>query len=72
MRVARSRDGSLAVGRVAPGRGAWLCRDPDTGLPMDTCFHAASSRNGFAKAFRTRMAVEVSRSLFGGAVEVES
>jgi hypothetical protein len=39
---------------------------------MDTCFHAASSRNGFAKAFRTRTAVEVSRSLFGGVVEVES
>ena len=25
MRIVRSDDGSLAVGRTLPGRGAWLC-----------------------------------------------
>src|SRR2546423_6277903 len=43
-RVARRPDGSLAVGRSEPGRGAWLC----TGSVA--CFDAAVRRRAFSRA----------------------
>ena len=45
-RVACRPDGSLAVGRSAPGRGAWLC----TGSAA--CFDAAVRRRAFGRALR--------------------
>ena len=45
-RVARRPDGSLAVGRSEPGRGAWLC----TGSVA--CFDAAVRRRAFGRALR--------------------
>ena len=45
-RVARRQDGSLAIGRTLPGRGAWLCAGS---LP---CFELAVRRRDFAKALR--------------------
>jgi len=58
VRIVRTGDGRLAVGRTLPGRGAWLCRD------RPTCFDEAIRRGGFARAFRTgvdRSAVEAIR-----------
>jgi len=46
-RIARHPDGSLAVGRRLPGRGAWLCAGS---LP---CFELAVRRRAFGKALRT-------------------
>jgi hypothetical protein len=45
VRVARRPDGSLAVGRHEPGRGAWLCADP-------ACFETAVRRRAFGRALR--------------------
>jgi uncharacterized protein len=45
-RVARQSDGSLAVGRSAPGRGAWLCAG------SVACFDAALRRKAFGRALR--------------------
>jgi predicted RNA-binding protein YlxR (DUF448 family) len=50
VRIARQADGSLALGRTLPGRGAWLCRG------SLACFEQAAGRGGFARAFRTRIA----------------
>jgi predicted RNA-binding protein YlxR (DUF448 family) len=47
--VVRLGDGSLAVGRHQPGRGAWLCRG-STG-----CVDRAVKRNAFERAFRQRV-----------------
>ena len=56
VRVARGPDGTLAVGRTLPGRGAWLCQ---ASLP---CFDAAVRRRGFAKALRVQVdAAELGR-----------
>jgi predicted RNA-binding protein YlxR (DUF448 family) len=46
IRIARRPDGTLAIGRTLPGRGAWLCAGS---LP---CFELAVRRHGFAKALR--------------------
>jgi len=46
VRVACRPDGSLAVGRHHPGRGAWLC-------PSPTCFESAVRRRAFGRALRT-------------------
>lgn len=46
MRVVRRDDGSLAVGRTLPGRGAWLCRGPDD------CVGTAQKRRAFERALR--------------------
>jgi predicted RNA-binding protein YlxR (DUF448 family) len=46
VRVARRPDGSLAVGRNEPGRGAWLC----TGSAE--CFDIAVRRRAVARALR--------------------
>ena len=53
VRVARRRDGLLVVSRNAPGRGAWLCRDLQTGAVKADCFEAAARRHAFSRAFRT-------------------
>jgi len=45
-RIARRKDGSLAVGRTLPGRGAWLCAG------SLRCFELAVRRRAFAKALR--------------------
>ena len=49
VRVARRPDGSLAVGRGEPGRGAWLC----TG--SESCFDAAVRRRAFSRALRSEV-----------------
>jgi predicted RNA-binding protein YlxR (DUF448 family) len=43
-RVAAALDGTLHVGRTAPGRGAWVC--------SPGCFDAATRRNAFERALR--------------------
>ena len=46
VRVARRPDGSRAVGRAEPGRGAWLCAG------SAACFEAAVRRRAFSRALR--------------------
>jgi len=46
VRLARRPDGSLAVGRSEPGRGAWLCAG------SASCFDAAVRRRAFGRALR--------------------
>ena len=46
VRVARRPDGSLAVGRNEPGRGAWLCAG------SVACFDTAVRRRAFTRALR--------------------
>jgi predicted RNA-binding protein YlxR (DUF448 family) len=42
-------DGSLAIGRTLPGRGAWLCaRSPD-------CLEQADRRSAFSRALRAEV-----------------
>ena len=50
VRVACLPDGSLAVGRHEPGRGAWLCADINRG-----CFETAVRRRAFVRALRTEL-----------------
>ncbi len=50
VRVARRPDGSLAVGRHEPGRGAWLCA-----ATISTCFETAVRRRAFGRALRTEL-----------------
>ncbi len=45
-RIVRMDDGSLAVGRTLPGRGAWLCQ----GSPE--CLDRAAKQGAFPRAFR--------------------
>lgn len=45
IRVVRTAEGGLAVGRDLPGRGAWLCRD-------QACLALARKRRAFARALR--------------------
>jgi predicted RNA-binding protein YlxR (DUF448 family) len=45
VRVTRTADGGLAVGRARPGRGAWL--HPDA-----SCLAAAVRRRAFTRALR--------------------
>jgi uncharacterized protein len=51
VRVVRTPDGGLAMGRDRPGRGAWLC----AGSP--SCLELARRRKAFERALRG--AVEV-------------
>jgi predicted RNA-binding protein YlxR (DUF448 family) len=53
VRVARAADGTVTVGRTAPGRGAWLCRDDATG-----CLERAGARRALARALRTELSDE--------------
>ncbi len=46
VRVVRLTDGTLAIGRTLPGRGAWLC----AGSPE--CVAEARRRRAFERAFR--------------------
>ena len=46
MRVVRTPDGGLALGRTLTGRGAWLC-DGST-----ACVDLAARRNAFSRALR--------------------
>ena len=46
VRIARRPDGSLAVGRGEPGRGAWLCAG------SAACFDAAVQRKALGRALR--------------------
>lgn len=46
VRVVRLGDGSLALGRALPGRGAWLCRD------STACIDTALKRRAFERALR--------------------
>ncbi|MCB1037954.1 MAG: YlxR family protein [Acidimicrobiales bacterium] len=46
VRITRSDEGSLLVGRTLPGRGAWLCR------ASASCLDLAVRRNGFARSLR--------------------
>jgi predicted RNA-binding protein YlxR (DUF448 family) len=43
-RLSLTLDGTLHVGRTAPGRGAWVC--------SPTCFDDAVRRNAFDRALR--------------------
>ena len=53
VRIARRPDGSVAVGRAEPGRGAWLC-------PEVSCFELAVRRRAFGRALRVEIdAVEL-------------
>jgi predicted RNA-binding protein YlxR (DUF448 family) len=47
MRIAAAKDGSLAFGRSAPGRGAWVC--------SGECFEAALVRGALARALRREL-----------------
>ncbi len=47
VRITRTADGTLAVGRTLPGRGAWLC------LGSPSCLDLAVRRGGFARSFRS-------------------
>ena len=49
VRVVAGPDGSLAVGRTLPGRGAWLCAG------SASCLEAATRRKAFDRALRTRL-----------------
>jgi uncharacterized protein len=46
VRVTRTADGTLLIGRTRPGRGAWLCRD------RFSCVDLAERRRAFARALR--------------------
>ena|GEM_PF-1025295 len=46
VRVTRAADGTLEVGRTAPGRGAWLCRG------SLACLDQAVRRRAFDRALR--------------------
>lgn len=62
VRVVRTPDGGLDLGRHHPGRGAWLCPDP-------VCLAAAERRRGFARALRGEVrpdAVAGLRVVIGG------
>ena len=47
LRVVRTPDGDLEVGRTLPGRGAWLCAA--TPVP---CLDLADRRRAWPRAFR--------------------
>ena len=49
-RIARTGDGSLALGRTLPGRGAWLCQG------SLECFDAAVRRRALTKALAVDVA----------------
>jgi predicted RNA-binding protein YlxR (DUF448 family) len=46
-----AEDGVLVASRIAPGRGAWTCRD-------GVCFTKAVSQRAFARALRQNVRVE--------------
>jgi predicted RNA-binding protein YlxR (DUF448 family) len=50
VRIARATDGRLAIG-PGPGRGAWLCAEPDTAR----CLDQAVSRGALGRALRSEL-----------------
>jgi predicted RNA-binding protein YlxR (DUF448 family) len=50
VRVTRSQDGALHVGRALPGRGAWLCAGT-----APACAQAASRRRAWGRALRAEV-----------------
>lgn len=68
VRVVRTADGALCVGRSLPGRGAWLC----TG--STACVDLADHRKAFARAFRAPVepgAVRALRADLGERARIE-
>ena len=66
IRVVRRPEGSLAVDRSGPGRGAWLCQD------SAECLAAAIQRRAFERAFKAPVetgAAEALRARLEGAEE---
>ena len=72
VRVARNHDGRLVVSRVAPGRGAWLCRDPRTEDPKVSCLEAAVRRNAFSRAYRGEVPPDAQAALIASLLEREN
>ncbi|MEO7836587.1 MAG: YlxR family protein [Acidimicrobiales bacterium] len=58
VRVVLGADGSLAVSRHAPGRGAWLCSG------SRACVQGAERRGAFARALRRPVAASAVAALF--------
>ena len=60
LRIVQEADGTLAIGRSRPGRGAWL---------HAACMADAQRRNAFTRAFRAPVAVsavaELSEAIAG-------
>jgi len=60
-RIAAAKDGTVAVGSTAPGRGAWVC-SPE-------CFETAVQRDALVKALRRKLTSaeveQVRATLFG-------
>ncbi len=50
--MVRTGDGSLALGRTLPGRGAWLCRT------SPGCVEQAIKRRAFSRALRGEVGSE--------------
>ncbi|MGH9164689.1 MAG: YlxR family protein [Acidimicrobiales bacterium] len=67
VRVVATAEGRLAVGRSAPGRGAWLCAD------SPTCVAKAVRRRAFGRALHREVGeaavAELARALPGDATE---
>jgi len=61
-RVVRYPDGSLTVDRLAPGRGAWVCRDPD-GVLREACLELAVRRSAFGRALRATISASAVEAL---------
>jgi len=57
VRVVRTPDGSLLVGRNHPGRGAWLC------IGSVDCLHQAAKRNALSRALRAPVTPEAVMAL---------
>ncbi|MGH9122611.1 MAG: YlxR family protein [Acidimicrobiales bacterium] len=55
VRIARQPDGSLCIDRVAPGRGAWLCRDASSDSPQQSCLVRALRSGAFPRAFKAQV-----------------
>jgi predicted RNA-binding protein YlxR (DUF448 family) len=69
VRVVRTADGQLAVGRTLPGRGAWLCA-----ATVQECAEQAARRRAFGRAIRadvTPQAVESLRTLLANRASME-
>ncbi|MGH8981723.1 MAG: YlxR family protein [Acidimicrobiales bacterium] len=60
VRVVRVPDGGLAVGRTLPGRGAWLCRNPDC---LSKAVRARALERALRAPLRAGAAEELRREL---------
>jgi predicted RNA-binding protein YlxR (DUF448 family) len=64
IRIVRTPEGGLAVGRSLPGRGAWLCA-----TTVATCAATARRRRAFDRALRAPVRVDAIAALAAGAAE---